>query len=102
MAERRQYLMITAAFPYHKRAEVGAKKEELDKKFPVNALGTKVITSVILPAREGVKSIFIADPPEEKFLDYYEHITNRQMEFSSVEGYVFKTEICSKINFPFE
>ena len=102
MPERKQYLMVTAVFPYYKRAEVGAKKEELDKKLPVNALDAKIITSVILATHEGFKTILVVYPPKEKFLDYLEHITNRQMEFSDVEGYVFKTEICGKINFPFE
>ncbi len=102
MPERKQYLMVTATFPYHKRAEVSAKKEELDKKLPVNALGVKLITSVILPTHKGFETILIVDPPEEKFLDYAEHINKRQMEFSDVEGYVFRTEICGKLNFPFE
>ena len=102
MPERKQYLMVTAVFPYYKRAEVGAKKDQLDKKLPLNAMGTKIISAVILATHEGFKTITIVDPPVEKFLDYAEHMTNRQMEFSDVEGYVFKTEICGKINFPFE
>ena len=90
MAERKHYLMITATFPLHKGAKVSEKKLELDKKLPVDAMGTKIITGVVLPTPEGFKSIFIADPPEEKLWDYVEHVTNRQIEFSKVEGYVFK------------
>ena len=102
MPEFKHYLMVTAKFPAHKNAEVSEKKQELDKKLPLDAMGAKVITGVVLPTLEGFKTIFIASPPEEKFLNYIEHITTRQIAFSEVEGYVFKTEICTKLNYPFE